>query len=113
MSIRHALTTATVDSLNVVSSTAAAISYGVGSLEHLAALGAAHARHHRERAEESLQYDAAELKAIAENDARHRLTLRKIAHNQRMKDTEYAEAWNSITVKKSDDNSQTPAAAAK
>jgi hypothetical protein len=119
MSIRLALTKATTDSLGTVSSAASMLNHGISSLDHLAALGAAHAKHHRERAERSLALDNDELEAIAEDDARHRLTLRKLAHAERIKDPEYARIFNSIEINgklpagvtKSEPTTPTPVAA--
>ena len=101
MSVRIALATATTRSLSAVSSAASLVDRAITSVDLLAEAGQAHAQLYRDLQVSSCSISAEEMALQAEEDARHRITMRRLAHAERMKDVKYAEIFSSVQLTKS------------
>jgi hypothetical protein len=98
MTVYAALTTATTQSLNVVTTSVGMIDRTVSIADNYLTYVEAHSLKIKAIAAKSFAIDADEINRIVEQDVKHRVTTRELAHEERMKDENYARIYNRIVI---------------
>lgn len=97
MSIRHALTSTTTKSINMVATGVSVADRALTSLDNYTVYIEEHSAMVAENARDSFRLSAAEMKKFAEQDAKHRIAMRQQAHDARLEDLDYKAIYDSIT----------------